>query len=159
MAMEKRDNRMKKWVMMILLCGGVMAGCSEKTYEPREIVSETDVCKICNMSIVHNAYAGQIALKNGDYEIFDDIGCLMEYIASNGDEEIGAAYIKDATKSEWIDVFKAVYVYNKVYWTPMNYGVVAFDTKQAAQEWMTQEGEGKLLHYKDLHDFNWGIHK
>lgn len=50
------------------------------------------------MSIVHNAYAGQIALKNGDYEIFDDIGCLMEYIVSNGDEEIGAAYIKDASK-------------------------------------------------------------
>jgi len=157
--MEKRDNGMKKWVMMILLCCGVLWGCSEKTYEPREIVSETDVCKICNMSIVHNAYAGQIALKNGDYEIFDDIGCLMEYIASNGDEEIGAAYIKDASKNEWIDVFEAVYVYNKEYWTPMNYGVVAFDTKQAAQEWMTQEGEGKLLHYKDLHNFNWGIHE
>lgn len=157
--MEKRDNRMKKWVVIFLLCCGVLWGCNEKTYEPREIVSETDVCKICNMSIVHNAYAGQIALKNGDYEMFDDIGCLMEYIASNGDEEIGAAYIKDATKSEWIDVFEAVYVYNKEYWTPMNYGVVAFDTKQAAQEWMAQEGEGKLLHYKDLHNFNWGIHE
>lgn len=156
--MEKRDNGMKR-VMMILLCCGVLWGCSEKTFEPREIVSETDVCKICNMSIVHNAYAGQIALKNGDYEIFDDIGCLIEYIASNGDEEIGAAYIKDASKNEWIDVFEAVYVYNKEYWTPMNYGVVAFDTKQAAQEWMTQEGEGKLLHYKDLHNFNWGIHE
>ena len=50
------------------------------------------------MSIVHNAYAGQIALKNGDYEIFDDIGCLMEYIEANGEDEIGAAFIKDAAK-------------------------------------------------------------
>jgi copper chaperone NosL len=83
----------------------------------------------------------------------------MEYIKVNGEDEIGAAYIKDAAKNEWIDVFKAVYVYNKDYWTPMNYGVVALDSKEAAQEWMTTEGEGQLLAYKDLHDFKWGIHK
>ena len=38
----------------------------------------------------------------------------------------------------------------------MNYGVVALDSKEAAQEWMTKEGEGQLLAYKDLHDFKWG---
>lgn len=46
------------------------------------------------MSIVHNEYAGQIVLKNGDYEIFDDIGCLLDYLELNGENEVGAAYIK-----------------------------------------------------------------
>lgn len=156
--MEKRDEMMKKWVLVMVACLAMLVGCSEKTYEPREIVSETDVCKICNMSIVHNEYAGQIALKNGDYEVFDDIGCLMEYMDANEEEEIGAAFIKDALKGEWINVFEATYVYSKDYWTPMNYGVLAFDTKEAADSWMAKEGEGKILVYEDLHDFNWGIH-
>ena len=150
---------MKKWMLMIVACLAVLVGCSEKTYEPRDIVSETDVCKICNMSIVHNEYAGQIALKNGDYEIFDDIGCLMEFIDANEETEIGAAFIKDTLQDEWINIFEATYVYNKDYWTPMNYGVLAFDTKEAADSWMEKEGEGQVLAYEELHEFNWGIHQ
>ncbi|MFJ7952922.1 nitrous oxide reductase accessory protein NosL [Lysinibacillus sp. NPDC096418] len=150
---------MKKWMLIIVTCFALLVGCSENAYGPREIVSETDVCEICNMSIVHNEYAGQIALKNGDYEIFDDLGCLIEYINANGKEEIGAAYIKDTRENEWMNVFEATFVYNKDYWTPMNYGVLAFDTKEAADSWMAKEGNGKVLAYEDLLEFNWGIHK
>lgn len=150
---------MKKWMFMAVACLIFLIGCSEKSYKPREIVSETDVCKVCNMSIVHNEYAGQIILKNGDVEMFDDIGCLMDYINANGEDEMGAAFIKDAVKNEWINTFEAMYVYNKDYWTPMNYGVLAFDTKDAANSWMEKEGHGKILTYADLHTFNWGIHQ
>lgn len=159
MAMEKRFDGMKKWILIICVSCLLAVGCSEKTFKPRDIVNETDVCKVCNMSIVHNEYAGQIALKNGDYEMFDDIGCLIEYIAANGDEEVGAAFIKDAKENKWIDVSKATFVYNKDYWTPMNYGVLAFETQEAAQSWMAIEGKGQVLTYEDLSDFNWGIHQ
>ncbi|MGE7093425.1 nitrous oxide reductase accessory protein NosL [Lysinibacillus sp. NPDC048646] len=150
---------MKKWILIVVVCCVLLVSCREETYGPREIVGETDVCKICNMSIVHHEYAGQIALKNGDYEIFDDLGCLMEYIHANGEDEIGAAFIKDTIKNEWVDVFDATFVYNKEYWTPMNYGVLAFKTKDSAIEWMATNGDGQVLVYKDLHDFNWGIHQ
>ena len=145
----------KKWLAIGFV---ILVGCSEKTYEPRAIVSETDVCQICNMSIVHNDYAGQIALKNGDVELFDDIGCLMEYINANGEDSLGVAFIKDAIKDEWINTFEANYVYNKDYWTPMNYGVLAFDTEEAVNSWMEREGLGEQLTYTDLKSFNWGIH-
>lgn len=135
-----------------------LAGCGEKTYEPRDIVAETDVCKICNMSIVHEDYAGQIVLKNGDYEIFDDLGCLMEYIDANGEEQIGAAFIKDENNKQWINVFKGAYVYNKEFWTPMNYGVLAFNSEQEAKDYIATQGKGELLAYEDLHNFKWGIH-
>lgn len=150
---------MRKWMLMLVACSMFLIGCSEKTYEPRDIVSETDVCQICNMSIVHNDFAGQIVLKNGDVEMFDDIGCLMEYIDANGEDELGAAFIKDAIKDEWINTLEAIYVYNKEYWTPMNYGVLAFDTNEAANSWMQKEGQGKVLTYTDLQAFNWGIHQ
>ena len=58
----------------------LLGACSEKTFEPKSINAETDICKICNMSIAHEDYAGQIVFKNGDYEMFDDIGCLMEFM-------------------------------------------------------------------------------
>ncbi|WP_054768682.1 nitrous oxide reductase accessory protein NosL [Lysinibacillus parviboronicapiens] len=150
---------MKRWIVMVVISCVLLVGCGDKTYVPREIVGETDVCKICNMSIVHNEYAGQIALKNGDFEMFDDLGCLMEYIKANGENEIGAAFIKDANNDEWIDVFKATFIYNKEYWTPMNYGVLAFKTKDAAVDWMALKGEGQVLVYQDLQNFNWGIHQ
>ncbi|MET4563231.1 copper chaperone NosL [Lysinibacillus parviboronicapiens] len=150
---------MKRWIVMVVISCVLLVGCGDKTYVPREIVGETDVCKICNMSIVHNEYAGQIALKNGDFEMFDDLGCLMEYIKANGENEIGAAFIKDANNDEWIDVFKATFIYNKEYWTPMNYGVLAFKTKDAAVDWMALKGEGQVLVYQDLPNFNWGIHQ
>lgn len=150
---------MKKWISVALLALVVMVvGCSEKTYEPRAIVPETDVCIICNMSIVHEDYAGQIALNNGDYEIFDDLGCLMEYINQNGDKEIGAAFIKSENSKEWMNVFTGSYVYNKDFWTPMNYGVLAFDSEQAAKDYIASKGQGELLSYEDLLDFKWGIH-
>ncbi|MEG0259466.1 MAG: nitrous oxide reductase accessory protein NosL [Lysinibacillus sp.] len=150
---------MKKWILLfVAMCIVVLSGCSEKTYKPRDIVSETDVCKVCNMSIVHEDYAGQIALENGDYETFDDIGCLMDYIETNGDGKVGAAFIKDAQSSKWIDVYEATYVYDKDFWTPMNYGVLAFQTADAANEWMKKESKGKLLTNEDLKDFKWGIH-
>lgn len=148
---------MKK-IMMLALALVVLVGCSEKTYEPRDIVAETDVCKICNMSIVHEDYAGQIVLTNGDYEIFDDLGCLMEYIDANGEEQIGAAFIKDENKKQWINVFTGSYVYEKNFWTPMNYGVLAFNSEQEAKDYIAAQGKGKLLAYEDLHNFEWGIH-
>lgn len=148
-----------KWrILIIAFMVLLLTACSEKTYEPREINGETDICKVCNMSIVHTDYAGQIVLKNGDYEIFDDIGCLMEYIKGIDESEIGAAFIKDANEDKWLNVKKATYIYSKDYWTPMNYGVLAFSTKEDAEKWIANNGEGEFLKYEDLKDFKWGIH-
>ncbi len=139
---------------MVLLLGA----CSQQSYEPKSINAETDICKICNMSITNENYAGQIILKNGDYEVFDDIGCLMEYVAMTNNEDIGAAFIKDSVQNKWLNVEKATYIYSSSYWTPMNYGVLAFETTEAAENWIDENGEGEFLTYDQLHNFNWGIH-
>lgn len=149
---------MKKWLMIGVL---LLAGCSEKSYEPHAINEETDVCEICNMSIVHSDFAGQIIEKNGDYEVYDDIGCLVEKLVRDeqGPDDVGAAFIKDAETNEWINVFEATYVYDKSFWTPMNYGVLVFEKVADAEAYQATAGVGKLLSYADLQSFEWGIHK
>lgn len=150
---------MKKYILFPLILSAIfiLSACSED-YEPKEINKETDICKICNMAISNEEYAGQIIFKNGDYEVFDDLGCLIEYMKDADQSEIGKAYIKDASTNNWIEVENAIYVYSKDYWTPMNYGVVAFETKKAAEQWISSNGEGKFLTFDDLFTFKWGIH-
>ena len=46
-------------ILMVAISILILAACSEKTYEPRAVNPETDVCQICNMSITHMDYAAQ----------------------------------------------------------------------------------------------------
>lgn len=149
-----------KWkiIMVFIVTISLLVGCSEKTYEPKAINPETDICQVCNMSIVHEDYAAQLVFKNGDYEIFDDLGCLIEFMEDVDESEVGAAFIKDASEDQWINVENATYIYSKDYWTPMYYGVLAFSSKEAAEKYMKENGEGKFLTYDQLFDFEWGIH-
>ncbi|RIJ64597.1 nitrous oxide reductase accessory protein NosL [Rummeliibacillus sp. POC4] len=148
----------KRWLVGIFAIVLCLQACGNKEYKPRKIVSETDICKICNMSIVHKEYAGEIALKNGDYEIFDDLGCLVEYMKDMDEDDLGKAFIKDKSGKKWLDVKTASYVYDKDIWTPMSYGVIAFQTKDEAKKYIEKEGKGELLSYSDLDTFKWGVH-
>lgn len=144
--------------MVLVLAALLLTACSEKTYEPREINPETDVCYMCNMSVTHVDYAAQVVLKNGDYVVFDDLGCLMEYIAEYGESDIGAAFIRGADSPNWLSIKEAIYVYSKDYWTPMNYGVLAFSSQQEADNYMAEQ-PGKILSFEELTTFNWGVHE
>ena len=110
------------------------------------------------MSITSVDYAAQAVLKNSDIVVFDDLGCLMDYIKQNGEEEIGAAYIRDTNSANWLNIKEASYVYSKDYWTPMNYGVLAFATKEEAEQYMDQQ-PGEIIPYDELLTFNWGVHE
>ena len=147
-----------KWLLNAVIAVLFLTGCGDKEYNPKEISAETDVCEVCNMTIAHMDYAGQIVFKNNDHLVFDDLGCLMEYIIDNGEGDIGAAYIKDESANEWVNVKNAVYIYDANYWTPMNYGVLAFAKQESADAYMKENGQGQQLAYKDLFTFEWGIH-
>ena len=145
-------------ILLVAMSILFLAACSEKTYEPRAVNPETDVCQICNMSVTHVDYAAQTVLKNGDPVVFDDLGCLMDYILQNGEGDIGASYIRATNSSDWLNIKEAVYVYSKDYWTPMNYGVLAFSSQDEAEKYMNEE-PGELLQYEDLLTLNWGVHE
>ncbi|VEI05810.1 nitrous oxide reductase accessory protein NosL [Kurthia zopfii] len=146
----------KKWMSAVLATSILLAGCGNKDFEAKEINPQTDICKICNMSIANEKYAGQIALKNGDYQMYDDLGCLMQSYNKTKHDDIGEAFIKDQAGKEWLNVEKSAFVYEKSIPTPMSYGVVAFKDEAAAKEYVKKQGTGKVMNFDELKSFDWG---
>ncbi|WP_017378599.1 nitrous oxide reductase accessory protein NosL [Paenisporosarcina sp. TG-14] len=158
--MEKNVLLIRTFIPFCTLCVVlILSGCGSKDMSPRAIQPEVDTCAVCNMSITHEEFAAQAILTNGDKLIFDDLGCLVQYVLDKQESEIGASYIKDYESNEWIDTTKASFVYHKDFWTPMTYGVLAFESEQRAVQFIKNEGQGKLLTQQDLQEHKWGVHK
>ncbi len=149
-----------KRLLSVLLIFAIMAGCSnEQSFEPIEIDPEVDVCEVCNMSLSNEAFATQLFSKDGDVFLFDDIGCMFEYIDKDQQiarEDIEVQYVRDLETQEWIQIENAYYVYNPDVWTPMANGVVSFDSEEKANEFINEHGKGEVLTYDQLLQHKWG---
>lgn len=132
-----------------------LAGCGV-SYEPRAIQPEVDVCEVCNMSIVHENYATEVVLKNGDVHIFDDIGCMYDYMAETEDQ-IEVSYVKDILSDDWVKSEDAFYVYDAAAWTPMAYGVLSFKEEKDALSTIEKEGSGRQYTLNDLINHKWVV--
>lgn len=151
---------MRKLMLAFILFGMlILAGCAnEQTYEPVEINPEVDVCEICNMSIVHEHYATEIISASGDVFKFDDIGCMIEFVheeESLSRDEIGKQYVRDVESGGWVELENAYHVYHEDIWTPMANGVVSFEGKEAAENFIKKEGKGELYDYNKLIEHRW----
>lgn len=133
-------------------------GCGPKDISPHAIQPEVDTCAVCHMSIVDEAYAAQTVYTNGDYKVFDDLGCMVQYAVEQQTADVGANYVKDAETAEWLQADQATFVYQPDFWTPMSYGVLAFATPQKAEAYIDREGKGKMLKQSDLQQHEWGVH-
>lgn len=134
-----------------------IAACNQVSLEPREMNPEVDKCVICNMSIVHDTYATQVVMKNGDSYIFDDIGCMFEFFAEQDEAAIGASYVRDLETDDWLALEDAFFVYDASLWTPMAYGVVSFADEESAKAFIEEEGIGRLISLDELYTHQWGI--
>src|SRR5699024_7787603 len=67
----------------------------EISYQPETIDSDVDSCEVCGMAIADDEHATQIILKNNRSLKFDDIGDMFIWIEENGEDDIGARYVRD----------------------------------------------------------------
>ncbi|CAH1209449.1 hypothetical protein PAECIP111893_03024 [Paenibacillus plantiphilus] len=144
---------------LLLLSMTLLAACGEENYEPQAINEETDICVICKMAVKDNQYATQIVTKDGQALKFDDIGCLNEWKKENGNDTIGAAFVRDYHSKQWLKYEKAYYAYDSSYKTPMAYGIVSFEKEADAQAFIDKQGAGKLMTAQELDGHSWEVNR
>ncbi|MEK3646227.1 nitrous oxide reductase accessory protein NosL [Aeribacillus sp. FSL M8-0235] len=140
---------------VIAVIAMIIAACGNNKVQPVSINESTDTCETCNMAVADNQYATQILLKNGKSLIFDDIGCMYEWINTHKDEEIEAKFVRDYNNKKWILSDDATYVYNQSINTPMAYNIISFQEKASAEKFVAKNEGSKLLTASDLADHSW----
>ena len=100
--------------MMFLL---IVSGCGNKEVKPAAIDEKNNICIQCNMSVLDDQFATQLATENGKIYTFDDIGCMFQWKAENKNEKIAGEFVRDYESKEWIKVEEATYVDESDYYT------------------------------------------
>ncbi|MGO4106666.1 nitrous oxide reductase accessory protein NosL [Paenibacillus sp. YAF4_2] len=137
----------------------LMSACGGTKYKPVAINEETDKCAICNMSIKDDPYATQIVTVDGQSLKFDDIGCMHEWEEKNGSDSIGAKFVRDQNTGDWLKYDKAYYAYDSTFKTPMAYGIIAFESKDKAENYISEQGKGKLMTASELATHTWEVNR
>ena len=142
-------------ILIFVMAAFISVACGRSEYAARAVNEETDRCAQCNMAVADDAHATQIVLKDGRALIFDDIGCMYAWMAENGDDEVGQAFVRDYHDLGWIKLEKAYYVYDASFRTPMAYGVLSFASKSDAEAFIAEQGKGVLMTADDLSGHSW----
>lgn len=156
------------FLMLLLVLVFAVAGCNsddtakdtekedepkteeKASVEPKPIDEAVDKCEVCKMAVADNSDATEIVLKDGKTLVFDDPGCMHKWIVANGEDDIEAAFVRSHHDKEWLDYYKAAYVFDPKITTAMGYGVIAFKDEAGAQNFIDKNGYGTILTQEDL---------
>ena len=108
---------------LILLIAVLSAGCLNGP-APADIRVSEDACAHCRMTLVTQRTAAQIVAPGEDPLIFDEVGCLRDYLASRLAPFDARVFVADHNTGEWIDATTAVFTKTALT-TPMATGLIA----------------------------------
>ncbi|GFN32303.1 nitrous oxide reductase accessory protein NosL [Paenibacillus xylaniclasticus] len=142
-------------IQCLLIALLLMTGCGESKYKAVAINEETDKCDNCNMQVKDDAFATQLTTKEGKTYVFDDIGCMNEWLTKHSDEKIGASFVRDYNNSEWIKYEDAYYAYDPSFRSPMAYGILSFKDKESAEQFVKSQNKGIVMTSEELANHSW----
>ena len=108
---------------VLLLLGVLAAGCASGPAQPIQVRLGEDACAYCRMTIVSTATAAQIVVPGAEPVIFDELGCLSNYLSAN---TVAAAtiFVADHRTGAWVEASSAVFTRTNTQ-TPMSSGLLA----------------------------------
>ncbi|HEX5044130.1 MAG TPA: hypothetical protein VFV75_14575 [Candidatus Polarisedimenticolaceae bacterium] len=113
---------MRAWPAALLLlasCGGVP--------EPVRIEGRGEACAWCRMAVSDLRTAAQLVAPLEEPRVFDDVGCLRDYLAGGAGLASGTvAYVADHRTGAWVPASGAVYAHSAALSTPMSSGLAAW---------------------------------
>jgi copper chaperone NosL len=114
-------------VFLLTVCRAAETG-------PPAIVLDSTPCAHCRMLVSDLAYAAAFRTAEGEERVFDEIGCMLRELPEAGAQ----VWVHDFDTSSWIDGEKAFFLRSESLETPMDGGIVAFSSWEAAAK---HEGE------------------
>jgi copper chaperone NosL len=137
-------------ILLLLSCISIfMVSCSS-SFEPVEYGK--DACCYCKMTIMDKRFAAEIIDKKGKVFKFDDIACMMHYLAENHLDQAEtrfyvARYLKPG--ADFLDARKADYLSNDFFKTPMRGNTAAFANAAEAKS-LKDSLQAAVLSWNDL---------
>jgi copper chaperone NosL len=150
---HKIMNTLSKTMRRTLLMGIIvlaLAACQSNKLEPAALSPE-DMCTNCKMAISDKQFAAQYLTNDGDAIKFDDLGCLVHFLATQPQKraDIAAFFVADYETRQWLKAEAAFYVHSEKFQTPMQGGLAAFGTPQQAEA-ASNAKQGRLLNWQEV---------
>ncbi len=111
---------MRSLAMVGIVC--LFAACSESYDRPLDPVWGKQPCAHCAMLVTEARYSAQLTTQDPERIWFDDIGCLIAYIADRK-PKVAHLWVHDAVTPRWLDATATRYQDGAK--TPMDFGFVA----------------------------------
>jgi copper chaperone NosL len=116
-----------RWMAALALLAVPLSGCGGPV-EPAPIDSRHDACAWCRMGVSDPRLAAQLVAPLEEPRLFDDIGCLRDYLASGASLPPGAAaFVADHRTGRFVLAARAVYARSPALATPMASGIAAWE--------------------------------
>lgn len=100
------------------------AACGSVTLAPAAVRLGEDACAHCRMTLVSVRTAAQIVAPGEEPLMFDELGCLRDYIGAHPVPAGARIYVADHRTGEWRDAASATFTRTSIT-TPMSSGLIA----------------------------------
>ena len=144
---------MKMKMIFLLILAMLGGACSSGNADPHppELMMGSDVCEECGMVVSDARYAAATLIESGHTHKFDDLAEMFIFQAKHSEDVVRAWFVHDYNTETWLRGETAFYVMSSEIHSPMGYGVVAFETREAADNFATELGVSRVYTFDELY--------
>lgn len=118
----------------------LLAACGGGTDGPAPVDTKNDACAWCRMSVSDLRFAAQLTAPGHEPKLFDDAGCLRDWLKAPREAAEWTAWLSDHRTKEWVKATDAVLVRDPAVQTPMNSGLVAWASAASRDQDLASKG-------------------
>ncbi len=135
--MKYRKSRKKPAPAMAVMALLIMAASCSPKAEP--IKYGVDNCYTCKMGISDTRYGCELVTKKGKVYKFDDVRCMVQYLAADKEQTFSKKLVSDYTeKGKWLEAENAYLVQCEAIKSPMGSNIMAFTNAASAAATLKQ---------------------
>ena len=134
---------------VLLFLFSFVNSCLVHKLAPEEVYINEDSCAFCKMLISDIRFSAQLLSPEQETKKFDDVVCLLNYLATQSQSGEEAIYVHLFQQKGWTKAQSATYLVSENISTPMGSGICAFLDRGEA-EYAKETYGGRILTWKEL---------